>query len=342
LTVDRSFTFAGINLFDSSSTSGYTTTTQQTDTLAVSKAASETLSLDGGGDGINHDRDLFILMLNPAILVESAGSRAHWNFGIDGPSILTLQVSAGELKNPALMPSPVAEEFSRRGFTSNDFGTILRQDPLATSSGPIDTGRYARTRWSVPYRAPGTAATCASTNCTCAAFTKFISNDLMTEHTTTVQSEYTTATTTHVDLLRLTDNASFTFTSSSSQSSTSSSSNSAQTTISCPSPAYAGSPLIDIYWDTVYNSFVFAPNSDPIVHEGRVLDANGHPIPHEEVTLAINGVAHYTVTDEYGRFQFAASATTNLRAATQNHIVIRNKKIPVNLNVPSTVRLDER
>lgn len=334
VSTDRSLSFFGVNI-DFTDTSSIATSTEQRDSLTVSRREEGSTITEGVRDGIDHGQDLFILLLNPVVLVQSLGrlTSVDWNLGIGGPSALTLPVSVSELRNPNTMPAPVAAEFQRRGFTAADFQSILALNPFANGGTTIDPARYARTTESMPYRAPVLGGSCTVT-------TKRISNDLLREHTASSTMSYTTSLLTRIELLRLSQQDSFTFTSSSSMSSRAGSSSSAFAVIPCPSPAFTGSPLMDVYWDTVYQSFLFAPNNDPIAHEGRILDQSGRPVAHEEVALTIDGETHYTVTDNDGRYVFAAPAS-EIRSGSERtgRLVTRTTRETVNLRTPSTVRM---
>jgi hypothetical protein len=295
--------------------------------------------LSSGGDDVDHNQDIFVLLTNPAVMIESLGHRANWNMGFDGPSPETVHVTVGELKDPRTMRATVRDRLvNQLGFTPADFTAILAQDPLANSATAIDPARFSRTRWSVPYEPPVTTPACAANgNCPCLSFTKYVTNDVLAEQTTETQSQYTTSLLTHVNLLDLTSGDNFTFTTTSTATSRQSSTNSAATTITCPSPSYTGSVNMDIYWDTLYHSFMYAQNHDPIVHRGRVLDENGQPLRQEEVAFTFNGTTRYTITDNDGRYRFTGALAEPVRATGQ--LVIRKTKKTVPLATPSEMRI---
>ena len=339
LTIDHSFSIFGINLFETSATSGFSSTAETTNSLTVSKSESEQETLSSGSDDVDHNQDVFVLLINPAVVIESLEHRAIWNMGFDGPSPVTAHVTVGELRDPRKMRRSVFDTLvNGHGLTTTDFNTMLAQDPFSNGSTAIDPARFARTRWTVPYEPPVTTPTCAANgNCPCLSFTKQVTNDLLREQTTTSQSQYTTSLSTHVDFLDLTSGDNFTFTTTSSASSRQGSTSSAETTITCPSPTYTGSIDIDIYWDTLYRSFMYAQNHDGIAHRGRALDENGEPLRQEEIALTFDGATHYTITDNEGRYRFTGAPTEASHQTGQ--LVIRKMKKTVPLSTPSEVRI---
>jgi hypothetical protein len=333
LSVERNLSIAGISLFDTTSSTGFATTVTQTNSLTVSKGEGLQLRADGNGDGIDHGNDIFVLLLNPAVVVQSLGAGSNWNMGLAGASAITLNVAASELRNPATMPAGVAAEFQRRGFTAADFLTILAQDPFAAGATTVDPARFARTRWTLSYRPPTTTGACLLAS-------PFITNDLLQEHVLQTQAEYSVGLATHIPLLRLTSQDQFTFTSTNTQATRRGSGNRAQTTIPCPSQNYTGPVLMDIYWDTLYSSFLFATNTDPILQAGVVIGANGDPLRNEEVVLHIGGETRYTVTDNEGRYQFAAPGGSQDNAGATGLLLVRNTRTSVTTGENSRVRIE--
>ena len=154
VSLERGLSFEGISLFEMTSDTNFTTSVTSGNSLTISKAQSFEINTLGNGDGIDHGQDMFLLLLNPAIVVESLGRNSNWNFGYSGPSALLYKVYVSWLRNEQRsMPDPVKDfPMNQYHFKQADFQTILAQDPFAEGSGTIDPARFARTRWTLTSR----------------------------------------------------------------------------------------------------------------------------------------------------------------------------------------------
>lgn len=115
----------------------------------VTKSQSLEITATGNGDGVDHDQDLFVLLLNPAVVFDvsqlSDGGRCgpanvRWNFGVSSaagvPELYKLYV--GWLRHPAKMPVDVAQRLKLAGFDDWDYQNILSMDPFSQDPGAVD------------------------------------------------------------------------------------------------------------------------------------------------------------------------------------------------------------
>src|ERR1700733_5759513 len=170
---------------------GYSDTPSDTNSTTISKTNTLEIKATGNADGVNHDQDEFILLLNPAIAIQqipvfnteqqciSAGT-LNWYFGVN-PAALNGQaarynLSVGELKNPQSMPVDVAQQLQALKFTNDDFQTILSLDPFANGSTAIDPTRFSPTTTGFPYEPTPQGAACNNGKCTCLSLQQAIKN----------------------------------------------------------------------------------------------------------------------------------------------------------------------
>jgi hypothetical protein len=107
---------------------------------------------------------------------------------------------------------------------------------------------------------------------------------------------------TGVESLKL--SASFEWTDMSSSVNTLASSQSATVTVGGPAFGYAGPTDVLVYWDTVFNSWMFQfPTESPSV-TGLVTDKHGKPVARHAVTLSGRSQAFTTFTNSKGQYRF--------------------------------------
>jgi hypothetical protein len=342
--VEFGMSIAGQKPFTATETVGFSSTFTDTFTQTISKAKNLDIKLQAQSDGVDHGQDLFFLLLNPAIAITSLGKMVEWNLGFSGDSAQIYRLSVSELKNPTSMPPDVAAEVKRRGFTDEDFQTILSQDPFTADPPVMDLVRFISTTWTLPYEPPDSAS-CANGTCTCPSITTTIKNDLSREASKQYQSKYSNGTSiassgSYYLSLNLKDGQTWTWTNSVTHSNTTSSSNSASVTVSCPSFTYRGPTLIQIYWDTLYGTFVFVPRqSDPasLIQSGHVSDVLGHSVVGQLVNLAVGDKTFHTLTNRDGRFVFTPEKLpTNARSSRRARLTVGSFSQVVTLgNSPS-------
>jgi hypothetical protein len=261
---------------DWSASGGYTKTQTDSTSETLTKTQTSEIVANGNADGIDHGQDQFILLLNPVVYVqEQQPTKVVWNLGYTGPSAIVYTVYVSWLKNPSSMPANVAAQLQQLGFTNSDYQTILAQDPFANGPANIDLSRYAPTTWTFPYEPPLQASDCNQGVCTCTSFSEVIKNDLQNDDTSSYENQYSISLSKRLgltDLIGLKATASFTLTNGAATTNTRGSTQSATATVVCPSLNYHGPTLMQVYWDTLYGSFLFAPfelSNAVVMQKGR-------------------------------------------------------------------------
>ena len=228
-----------------------------TDATAVEIKKSKSLSIKVPGpakDGIDHDHDVFVLLLNPLLQVTVfPGNNVQQAFTTDGPVMNIQYVYVGWLRNPQAMPPGVKHELDAAGLTTADYAQILSTNPFASGSTTIDTDRYLATPQTFAYEPPYSATDTPWTE------TYEVDSTSTETSTRTVEHIYTVGVSLSVhalgDLLKFSDTMEW----SSKNSTESSQSTEEKASVSVGGPAfgYAGPTDILVYWDTVYKSFMF-------------------------------------------------------------------------------------
>ena len=280
-----------------------------TASLEIKKSVNYDIKVSGPAkDGIDHDHDLFYLWLNPLLDVTiDSQNNVSWSLAADGPTMDIQYVYAGWLKNPDLFAKQNPGTFARLkecGLTSDDFAQILALDPFASENAAIDPIRYQRQPQSFPYEPPYTAADAVPTKTQ--AVTRTITST--TSHVT--QTEYKVSATvsgsySFTDKITgsLKVSGGLTWTDTSSTDTTHASSQSATVTIGGPAYGYTGPTDVIVYWDGIFQSFMFAfPDSSPTA-VGTVLDSAGRGVAHQAVTLVLGGRTFQTLTGPDGSYR---------------------------------------
>lgn len=335
-----------------------------TDTTStnVTKGTSGDIKVKGNADGIDHDQDMFVLLLNPAVEIRQDQSVVNnacgpnvtsWGLGLQPPGTLIFyELSAYYLKHPDQIPPNVRAAIPT--LSNDDFKTILSLDPFANgSTAAPDPTRYALTTYSFPYEPPLELQDCNNGVCNCAAFSETITNSLVGDVVTAAETDYTLdlATTAKgsdtanlVGSTALTLEGKFTWTSKATQDNMRSSTQSATATILCPSTHYAGPTLMFVYWDTLFGTFLFVPMTDSagvrILSQGNASDPSGKPLRHEQVALEFGNRKFTTWTNNKGDYVFAVPGRAMEVHAELAHLTIKGETRNVTLGNP--VKLNVR
>ena len=312
---DITASYAGIISLTKGDSSGFSTTLSSSETTTISKSESTTFHIPaGGGDGIDHSQDQVLLLLNPAFTVQAYRTTTEWSFGYTAPSAQLFTVYVRWLTNPGTMPAPVAEALRKQGIDEQDYRAILSFNPFAYGPAAIDERRFLRTTTTFPYEPPLRSPRCPNGICDCATIRHVIKNDFQAEESHGYQWQYTVGSTTAGSLfgsLSLKSGDSQTISVSSSETNIKSTTNSALLTIDCPSVSYTGPPLMAVYWDTLFGTFMFSA-LDPeksgllLVQRGVLRTASGDPLPHQKLTLAVGRREYVTYSDNAGAYSFYA------------------------------------
>jgi hypothetical protein len=314
--------------------------TSTTDSSSITVSLDQTLgkSWTSSKDGIDHDRDVFYLLVNSAVIVMKQGQKTWWNLGYKG--------SYGALIFPVTVSALKTCDFSNpnsllygRNLTRNDCDTILKQDPYASGAPAVDAQRFVLTGQPWPYEYDPV---------NCATQTITITHERDTDSTHEVEKEYTVgyslgAGYNGVDMKFTQD---FTWTNTSSTTATTGSTKTASLTLPCPSAAYTGKPLIVVYWDTLYGSFMFMPmlpsEMGLVIHQGHVSNSAGKSARHQVVQLSYGGKTYTTATNRNGDYKFFApkNAAGATRPAT-GQLTVKGVKqtVPLGSSAPVQTRM---
>ncbi len=289
----------------------YSHSTTNNQSLSITKSATSAISETGPAtDGINPDEDEIWLLLNPTINLAPAPGAATWALAnIQSPDKSPVQsLKVGWLNGHYTMPDGVAKNLKAAGITAQEYPTILARDPLNAGSVNLDPSRFVPLNITFPYEPPlqpGDPVTTMSTTLS--------SSDSSTQGST-VQDSYKIGITLSggpnflgIAGATLKDTQSWEWTNSTSQSFTSGSNQSASVTIAGPAYGYTGSTVIEVFLDTIYNTFAFSlvqPNSQEAAISGTVNTSAGKAIVSAPVTLTEKGVRHKTFTNGKGEFHF--------------------------------------
>lgn len=185
---------------------GWNRTTGDTRFASLTKSGSLEIKVPGNGDGIDHNQDMFELLLNPTITLSTDGTNIFWQPGYAGDAVARYEVYVSELRNPATMRPDVARELKKLGLTAADYKTIRCLDPFAGPgvSGPgglhpdfcqmavstgesspgLDPNRFRPTTWILPYEPPVHATDL------CPSITATLKNEQASEDAKSTQDEY--------------------------------------------------------------------------------------------------------------------------------------------------------
>lgn len=297
-----------------SASAGYAVSSVDEKGLVVSKTQQTIVSMQGGNtDGIDHDRDTIFLWINPVVNVSAVGDELKWTLGVDGPTMEIQHVHAGWLKDPTTMPPGVAQALLARSIRPADFPAILIHDPFANGSTSIDTGRFVQTTTSFPYEPPFAQGEPAL------SYTLKVDNQTTVSQGSTRTNEYKVGlkATVGVPILsKLTITTQFTWTNSSSTTNANTSSESASVTVTGPAFGYTGPTNMAVYYDTFYNTFMFAPIVLQPRLTGVVKNNRGRPVRHQQVVLTVNRVRYNTVTGRNGEYRFFGDLRGNAKLTT--------------------------
>ena len=328
-----------------SETAGFSTTASSTQSQTITKSKNNTLAISGNGDGVDHGQDYFVILTNPEINMQTLGPTSiGWTMGYKGPIPHFVNLTVQDLSAPEKMNPGKLSELKSLGFMSSDYAEILSQDPLAKSTN-LDPRRYSPVAWSFPYNPPNQASDCNGGICTCPNSTVALSN--------TVQDQAINTATTEVDVsftvggplapafsLKVTD--SFAWTNSSSTTNTEFGTQSASASIACPSPGYTGPQEMDVYWDSIYGSFVFVPyqpSQQEVVAAGQVTNSAGDRVAGAPVTINYAGKVYRTFTGRDGTYKFVRPVSKVAALPNTAEVTVRGVSTTVPLRTAEVTKL---
>lgn len=195
-----------------------------------------------------------MVLLNPAISIQTVIGQHFWSLGVAGNSEDIAPLTVYDLKHPDLAQLQFNNYLLRMGFNATDFQQILNQDSFATGAGTIDPNRFLRTSKTILYWPPDNI--CVGP-CTCLIVSETIKNDTQTEVSQSFQAQYTldynviTVARYTGSSLGFTDDNSATMTNSVTITHSHGNTDSASYTVNCPSVNYNGDTELQVYWDTL-------------------------------------------------------------------------------------------
>jgi hypothetical protein len=284
-------------------------TTGDTSSVSINKGTNYKIDVKGPAkDGINHGDDLFYLWLNPLLNVTiDSQNNVTWGIGVDGQTMLIQYVYVSWLQNPSTMPPGVAQALADAGLTTADYAQILACNPFSSGNTAIDPNRFVPTASSFPYEPPPTANDPVPTT----TYTQTSSTTVENEQQ--VQNQYGVSASVEAgfsfiykDKVKVTGSLQWTNTSTSTQ--ITGSSQSASVTVGGPAFGYTGPTDVLVYWDTLYNSFMFVFATETPAASGTLTDSAGNPIPNKALTLTTGGRTLSTFTDSRGQYRFYGAA----------------------------------
>ena len=317
-----------------------------TSEIDISKSKGLTIQVNGPSqDGIDHDQDEIWLLLNPVIELSVTGKNIAWALSNSGTTAKVQFVTVGWLKNPSKMPRGVATALRNAGITTADYPKLLARDHFANGATNIDTTRFVPTDTTLPYELPGTTATYNITN----DLTNKLSSSSKQEDsfTVTVKSGFRIGPV-GIDL---TNKDSFTWTNTSTYGTTTGSKQNASAAIAGPSASYAGATNVDVYYDTIYSTFLFAfdPDSTPTAQDANaavrgVITSAGKPVAHEEVILTAGGRRFRTYTNSKGAYYFYKKVRAHLlpHATAGRPVTISVRKQAQSIGIGTTTIVHNR
>lgn len=305
--------------------------------LEVKKSTTTTIKDAGPSvDGIDHDRDIIYLLLNPKIDITISGKNVTWNLGHTGSTADLQYVYVGWLKNPSQMPPGLNQKFTSLGFTAADYQTILSADPFATGNTSIDQNRFAQTDTTFPYEPPYAQGETGPT------MTFVQKNDLTSTQSHSYENSYSVGmsvggevgfTSLFKTTLKVENN--WTWTNSGDSSSSSTSSESATVTIGGPAFGYTGPTDMAVYYDTLYKTFMFHPMSVTTYKaKGTIKFKKGTAAIHREVFLYAGGKRYRTFTNSRGEYHFPGQFTGTMDIEVKG---LTKKRVPTSKQLNFTL-----
>jgi hypothetical protein len=286
-----------------------------TKAIDIKKSATTEISDSGpSSDGIDHDRDIIYLWLNPSVQLTLSPTSASWKLTETATADIQF-LFVGWLKNPSLIPPGVAQRLQARGITAQDFPIILSADPFANGGTPIDRRRYQIMNTTFPYEPPFAEGERGPT------FRFVLSNSNTGTTTSSLQKDYTLGAEVSGSLSFLglckasfKNQNSWTWSSTNTNATTNGTSESASVIVGGPSFGYTGPTDIAAYYDTLYKTFMFVPVGGAIpALRGSVKSAAGRPAVGKEVTVVANGVKYRTFTNAKGDYRVYGRISGPLR-----------------------------
>jgi hypothetical protein len=284
----------------------YARNTTDAESLDIKKSTTSTIQFNGPSkDGVDHDHDAIYLWLSPTIDLALTPSTAQWALTAT-QNVVIQYVYVGWLNNHVPMPDSIAQALQQHGITPEDFPDILQRDPLANGATSLDPRRFVPLNTTFPYEPPYSASDSVPST------SYNVSNSSISGSGSTIEDSYKVGLSISAEggflgiaKVTLKDTLSWAWTNESSQSTSVGRSESASVTVGGPAFGYSGSTIMQVYFDTLYRTFAFAPIENmPLGLKGTLMTAQKKPQISAEVTLLENGVTYRTFTNRKGEYRF--------------------------------------
>ncbi len=267
----------------------------------VNKSSSYGISVSGTADGIDHDNDQIWLLLNPVMKVTVAGKNLAWALTHSGTQAEVQYVTVGWLKHPATMEPGVAASLRNAGITAADYPELLARDVFANGNTNIDTSRFAPTNQTFPYEQQNVCEPYSFSNET---IDKSSNSETKTD---SFSVSLKTGFDVGVAKVSFTNTASFSWSNTSTYGTSTESKQQASATVCGPSSSWTGGTNVDVYYDRIYSSYLFAfdPASVPSTRDEMAavrgtVTVDGVPLPFAKVALQVGGKTFRTYTNAHG------------------------------------------
>jgi hypothetical protein len=331
---------------------GVSDSSANSQSLDIKKSISEEINDIGpASDGVNHDHDLIYLWLGPRLQVKMTSASLDRPASLiwspeAGPSIITYLYVAW-LRDPSQMPPGEAQLLKDYGLNSQDLAQILRADPYGNSlrRSPValpttapDPQRF-QLFGTLPYEPPLSPADPVPTNKRTLTFSNTQSSG------TSAQNEYTVGLTLQASggflglfTLAIKDQSNWTWTSTENHSNSTTETETATVAIGGPAFGYQGPTEISVYYDLIYNTFLFVAGTpaSPISLQGVVSGSNGQPVGGSDVVVVANGFTYHTATNSKGQYRIYRAISGPARVQVRG--TIKNlPQVPPNRNLDIVV-----
>ncbi|MEW5251154.1 hypothetical protein [Microbulbifer discodermiae] len=291
---------------------GYGVNSLNSESMDIKKAISYGFTLGGAdAEGIDNDNDQIWLWLGPKVNMTMTPNAGEWTVD-DNELMDILYVHVYELKNPSRMEAGTVDRLEAYGITTADYPEILKANPLADPSIPLDTNRYKLVYTTIPYRSSDNGAqTTVSTG---------INFNQTNSSSSSVTSQYTVGMTQsgsvgfeNLFTLNISQQGKWTWTDTDTRANSSGTSESASVSVRSPSSDYEGPTSILLYYDVIYKTFAFVPAPPGGVPplEGSIVSLSGQPVSSKEVVVTVGGIDYRTFTDAQGEYRIYGDIPSN-------------------------------
>lgn len=232
--------------------------------LEIKRTATNSIEVDGpSASDVVHNEDRIYLALKPTINMVGCASSVNWLLTESAKSHVQ-EVSVGELNGTDPIPDGTLRELKSAGITQDEYKGILARDPLANKSSSFDPSSLDPKRFVAlypPYAYAPPGSTGGST--TLRGYTLEVSS--LATISTSVEDGYQTQFYSSGEIgiesyggIALKDTHLWEWVSKSSHSIAEGNSQSASFKLASPKVGYKGSTVMQVYFDTIYKTFVFA------------------------------------------------------------------------------------